>query len=97
MFLRGLGLRIVLGVEVPAKQKHADQGGHEKREADSQPDVPPKNRQIEHGRKHRGDERKESGQRRYHHFHHDDTVLHIRMNFWVTIWPFSPRNLYEKP
>ena len=46
----------VLGIEIPAKNKNAGQSQNKENEAKSQPDIPPKDGQIEHRREHGGNE-----------------------------------------
>jgi len=78
LFFRTCVVRLaVFGIEIPAKDKNAGQRHHEKDEAKSQPDVPPENCQIEHRRKHGGDEEEEPGQRGGGHFCHDGTIFHM--------------------
>jgi hypothetical protein len=69
----------VVGIEVPAKEKNAAQRDQKERETKSQPEVPPKNGQIEHRRKHGGNKGEQSGDRADYHFRYHDTILHIPM------------------
>ena len=57
----------VFGIEIPAKDKNAGQREQEKNKAKSQPDGPPEICQIEHRRKHGGNEKEQSGERGGYH------------------------------
>ncbi len=78
----------MLGIEVSAKDKDAAERHQKESKAKSQPDVPPENGQIEHRRKHGGNEEEQSGERADCHFFHHGTILHIRMILgWKTDLP----------
>ena len=69
----------MFGIEIPAKDKNADQRRHKEDDTKYQPDVPPDKRQIQHRREHGGHEEQQPEQRGEYHFFYHDTILHNSM------------------